>query len=248
MEQKFNLLLEEVKNDPNILGFWLSGSRGKGLITEKSDYDCVILVKDEVFTDYREKFKEREDENFEFFIKTMQTFQDQTKWGSDQRWNRYSYTHVKPLVDKTEGEIEKLFAEVSVIPPDKIKEVVSGYLDAYINQIYRSLKCLRDGNLIASHLEASESVSFLISALFGLEGRLKPYYKYIQWELKNYPLKDLPWSTDEFLEKVIRILSSGDKSTQQEVLKSIEPIFRENNYGGVFDAWKEKLMWMKTYN
>ncbi len=45
-DEKFKKLLQEFKNDPNVLAFWLSGSRGKGLITKHSDYDPVIIIKD----------------------------------------------------------------------------------------------------------------------------------------------------------------------------------------------------------
>ena len=52
-EKVFNKILEEVKKDPNILGFFLGGSRSKGKITKHSDYDVYIIVKDEFLKKYK---------------------------------------------------------------------------------------------------------------------------------------------------------------------------------------------------
>lgn len=246
-QDQFSAFLEDAKNDPNVIALWLGGSRGKGLVTEHSDYDTVVIVKDEIFDEYKKKYKELEDDNFEFFVKTLQMFRDHAEWGTKNAWDRYNFTHVQPLIDKTDGEIKKLFTEKSVIPQDKLKEFVSENLDGYINQVYRSLKCSRDGNLLASRLEAAESIPFLLNSVFGLEGRLKPYYKYIQWELIKYPISKLPWTGDVFLEKIISILTTADIFTQQEILKVIESIFRLEGYGDVFDAWGVKLDLMKNY-
>jgi hypothetical protein len=246
-DQKFNGIRNEAEKDPNIIAFWLAGSRGKGMVTQFSDYDCVMIVKDGVLDEYKKKYYAQKTDDIEFWVMTLQEFRDHASWGSQYAWDRYNYAHIKSIVDKTDGEIEKLFLDKSVIPKDKIKEAVSGYLDAYINQIYRSLKCFRDGNPVASQLEANESIPWLFSSLFGLEGRLRPYYKYIQWEFKNYPLKHMPWEPDQLLEKVLKIIRTGDIQTQQELLKSIEPIFREKGYSEVLDGWEKKLDWMKIY-
>ena len=56
-EMLFNQIVKDAHQDPNILAFWLDGSRGKGVITPYSDYDCTMLVKDEAFDDYREKYQ-----------------------------------------------------------------------------------------------------------------------------------------------------------------------------------------------
>ena len=245
--QQFNRVRKDAETDSNIIAFWLGGSRGKGVVTEFSDYDCVLIVKDGLLDEYKKKYYAQKTDDIEFWVMTLHEFRNHALWESQFAWDRYNYAHIKPIIDKTGGEIEKLFLDKSVIPADKIKEVVSGYLDAYINQIYRSMKCFRDDNQAASQFEAVESINWLFSSLFGLEGRLRPYYKYIQWELKNYPLKYIPWRSEELLEKVLNIIKTGNIQTQQELLKSIEPLFREKGYGEVFDGWEKKIDWMKTY-
>lgn len=245
-KKQFDQILNDANNDPNILAFWLSGSRGKEtIITEYSDYDCNLIVSDEVFKEYKNKYENIGNPDLDVFVRTLPIFRKYADWDSDTAWDRYSFAHIKPLVDKT-GEVQRLFNEKSIVPKDKVKEFASGAIDAYINEMYRSLKCFRDGNSVAAQLEGTESVPWLLTAIFGIEGRLKPYYKYLEWELKNHPLGKLPWSADDFLNKIIIISTSADIKTQKEVLCSIEPIFRSAGYGGILDSWKEKLNWMKN--
>ena len=51
-EVLFDQIVNDALNDPNILAFWLDGSRGKGVITRDSDYDCTMIVRDEVLDAY----------------------------------------------------------------------------------------------------------------------------------------------------------------------------------------------------
>jgi hypothetical protein len=244
-KKQFEQILDDAKNDPNILALWLSGSRGKGVIvTEYSDYDCDLIVSEGVFKEYKSKYESIGNPDLEIFVRTLPIFKKYAEWGSDTSWDRYSFAHIKPLVDKT-GEIQQLFDNKSIVPKDKVKEFVSGAIDAYVNELYRSLKCFRDGNSVGSQLEGSESVPWLLMAVFGMEGRLKPYYKYLEWELKTYPLSKLPWAVDDFFKKIIAISTSADIKTQKEVLRSMEPVFKSSGFGEVLDGWKEKIKWMK---
>ena len=58
-EEIFNEFVEEARKDPNIIGFFLSGSRGKGLATKYSDYDIKVVVKDEVAKLYKKKYQKK---------------------------------------------------------------------------------------------------------------------------------------------------------------------------------------------
>ena len=58
-ESIFNHLREEAENDPNVIGFFLGGSRGKGFVTEHSDYDVYIIVKDGFLKSYMKLLKEK---------------------------------------------------------------------------------------------------------------------------------------------------------------------------------------------
>jgi predicted nucleotidyltransferase len=173
-----NGFIKEAKNDKNVLGFLLIGSRGKNQETKFSDYDIGIIVKDKVANSYKKKYELKNSPPFDFSVFSISEFRNYAEIGSPFEWDRASFTHVKAIIDKT-GEIQKLIDEKGKIPNDRIKNYVSSRLDAYINQVYRSLKCFRDSNPACARLEASRSVHLFLDIIFGLEGRITPYYKYL---------------------------------------------------------------------
>jgi len=243
----FEKTTQEAQNDPNIVAFWLDGSRGKGIMSHaESDYDCMMIVKEEVLSEYKERY-EKIDPAIELGVMTLEEFKDFAAWESDMNWYRYNYVWLKlPLVDKT-GQIQGMIKEKATIPEDKRRKFISEELDAYINQVYRSLKCFRDGQNVGARLEASESIMPLIKLIFAIHGRLRPYYKYYEWELKNQPLNKLSISGEEFTNMMMAILESADAGTQKRLLNEIEMVTRKEGYGEVWDSWGDKLDWMKNF-
>ncbi len=236
-KETFKEFVEEAKNDPNIIGFFLSGSRGKNRETKFSDYDIEVIVKDKVAKSYKNKYEKLTKPPFGFSVFSISEFRKHAEIGSAFEWNRASYTHVKTNVDKN-GEIQKLIDEKGKIPKDKIKKYVAGYLDGYINGVYRSLKCFRDGNPVGARLEASRSIHFFLDTIFGLEGRMAPYYKYLDWELEKYQLKKFPMKPKELIKTLLRILEDADIETQQKLFNVVEETFRKEGYIHVFDSWE----------
>lgn len=245
--EQFSIFLEQAKIDENVLAFWLCGSRGKGIVTDHSDYDCMMIVKDEAVEGYKTKYQGYGLPEIEVVgIFTLDEFKQYAAWDSPMAWDRYNFAHLKPLVDKT-GQVQAIFDERATIPADKVEAFVSDKLGGFINQVYRSLKCLRDGNQIAARLESAESIYILLDVVFALHGKVKPYYKYLSWELEGYPLERLPWSPSDFIAKLTTVLDSADITTQQELLVGVEKVARAQGYDEAFDEWGEKLDWMKTY-
>ncbi|MHA1354902.1 MAG: nucleotidyltransferase domain-containing protein [Candidatus Heimdallarchaeota archaeon] len=247
--EKFNEIVAECEKDPNVLGLVLSGSQGKGFTTENSDYDFTLIVKDEIIESYKERFDELDKtDDFDIGVSTLNQFREYASWGSGESWDRYSFTHVKATIDKLDGEIQNLIDEKGIIPKDQIKGFIEGHLDGYINGIYRSLKAHRDGYHIAFRYEASLSVIILLDVLFALhDGRLAPYSKYLEYELKKYPLKKLPWTNDEFLTMFLDILDTANYKTQQKIMIVLEKICRKEGYGHVFDSWEGNEKWCMIY-
>src|SRR5262249_39824882 len=208
--------LETAEQDPNILAFWLDGSRGKGLATSQSDYDCTMIVKDEVLDDYLRRYEGVGAPGIELSVLTLDGFKHSAAWGGPKAWERYNFAHLKTLVDKT-GEVQRLIEEKGTIPPAEIPRFIRHALDHYINQVYRSMKCTRAGQPAAARLEAAEGISPLLDAVFALNGRLRPYFKYIEWELENHPLLKLGIVPKNFLNDLLEILASGDIKIQQDL-------------------------------
>lgn len=243
----FDQLVKEAKEDPNIIGFFLSGSRGKNRHTMQSDYDIEVVTKDSVQKIYKEKYKQKNIEGFEFCVFSISEFRRHAEIGTDYDWDRASYTHLKPVVDKT-GEIQKLISEKGKIPKDRIKKSVSRSLDAYINYVYRSLKCFRDGNIVGARLEAARTVNCLLDTVFALDCRVTPYYKYLEWELDEWPLKKFKISSKDLIKDILLILESGDAKSQQKLFVLVEKVLRKEGYEPVFDAWrKEQTGFIKTF-
>ena len=246
-EAQFEEILATARKDPRILAFWLNGSRGKGTITPHSDYDCTMVVKDEALEEYKARYASLGNPEIELGVLTLDQFRRHAAWGSPEAWDRYNFAHLKALVDKA-GEVQALIDEKGSVPSGQIPSCVNRALDHYINQVYRSLKCIRDGHLVGARLEAAEEVNPLLDAVFALNGRLRPYFKYLEWELKNHPLQKFGMDPREFIDSLLEILATADVKAQQGLLLRMESLFRSEGYGAVFDGWGEKLPWMKEFS
>ena len=120
-------------------------------------------------------------------------------------------------------------------------------LDAYINSLYRSLKCLRNGNGLGARLEAADAIGHALTVIFALEGRHRPYYGYLARELEARPLATFPLPADELLAMLSTILESADAGTQQRLLGIIDALGRQAGCGDVFDEWEADYVWMQQY-
>ncbi len=247
-EEIFADLLAEAKADPNIVGFWLGGSRGKGLATQFSDWDVEFVIKDEMLEEYKKKYPRYKYPHMELLLSSLTYFRHCVQWGGPEQWGRYDFTHLKALVDKT-GDMQALIDDKGKIPDSEVKRYITGELDAYINFVYRSLKCLRDGYLLGARLEATIEVGLFFDLIFALHnGRLRPFYKYLEWEIKTWPLVILSMPAPVILQKISRILDDADPAAQLELFTMMEAVFTQAGYGAVFKSWDEESMTLiKTF-
>ncbi|HEX8071458.1 MAG TPA: hypothetical protein VF546_15990 [Pyrinomonadaceae bacterium] len=244
--QIYRELVRLAQTDANVLGFVLGGSRGKGFAAEHSDYDCVMIVADKARAVYAVKMRELPS-LFDVGVYTLQEFAERAAWGGELAWDRYNWAHLRAQVDKTGGKIQALIDEKGKVPADEVRKFVQGELDHYINQVYRSIKCCRDGNTIGYRFEAADSVKPLLDVLFAVhDRRLRPYYKYLQWELTRFPLHKFSWTADQLLELLQTILADGSYRAQQHIFREVESVLRAEGYGEVFDSWGEEL-WIRDY-
>ena len=245
-DQIYQEIVSSAEADPNVLGFVLGGSRGKGFATEHSDYDCAMVVRDEAFELYLARMRGLPP-SLDVGVYTLQQFAEHAAWGGASAWDRYNWAHLRAQVDKTGGEIQTLIDEKGKIPADVVCEFIGSELDRYINQVYRSIKCLRDGNEIGYRFEAADSVRPLLDVIFAVhDRRLRPYYKYLEWELTEFPLHKFPWAAGELLEMLRAILATGSYQAQQQIFREVERVLRGEGCGEVFDGWGGEL-WVRDY-
>ncbi|NIQ04772.1 MAG: hypothetical protein GWO20_03275 [Candidatus Korarchaeota archaeon] len=242
-------LYKEAKEDPNIMGFFFSGSRGKGRANKHSDYDLRMVVKDDVAETYKDTYYPLDDHpQIDLHVFSYSAFKEFAQLGTPKEGFKYSFAHVEALVDKN-GKIQELIEEKARIPREKCDAYIAERLDAYLNQVYRSLKCLRDNQPFAARLEAAASIPYFLDVIFAVhDGRVRPYYKYLRWELENYPLAKVPMEATELLASVRNVLDTADVKTQQKLLKLTENLCRKEGYGETLDSWGKDLHWMKTYD
>jgi predicted nucleotidyltransferase len=238
MSEAYAELRALARQDPNVVGLFLGGSRGKGLATEYSDYDVYLIVARRV-GEYRRKFPLRHGDDPEVIVLSLSEFRRHAAVGSELEWNRYTFAHVTAELDKT-GEVQQLLDEKGSLPKEAARNIAAEALDAYINQYYRSAKNFRDGNDPAGRLDAAESVPYFLVTLFALHERVRPYNKYLRWELEEHPLPGDEWSAARLL-PLLDAVVAGDLTAQRRLFGDVERLARERGHGGVVDGWGADL-------
>jgi hypothetical protein len=210
-------LLAEALDDDNVVGVVLFGSRGKGsFVTERSDWDVFVVV--------REHRGERPFVHGAT-LETVELTLDELR--NQPTWNRYALTWLEPQLDKT-GEVAAALRDAVRVDPATAAEP----LDGYVNLYYRSAKNARVGLELASLLDAQESVGWFLEFVFTVHGRVRPFNKWLAWELENHPL---PWTDLPRLERIAR---TGDLGEQQALFRDAESLARGHGLGAVIDGWE----------
>ena len=210
-------LLEEARGDDNVVGVVLFGSRGRGaFVTEQSDWDVFVVVRE-----HRGERPFVHGARLETVEVTVDELRDQPDW------NRYTVAWLEPQLDKT-GEVAEAMRDAVRVDPAGAGEP----LDGYVNLYYRSAKNARVGLPLASLLDAQESVGRFLEFVFAVHGRLRPYNKWLEWDLDRRPL---PWNDLPRLERIAR---TGDLAEQQALFRDAESIARAHGLAAVIDGWE----------
>jgi Nucleotidyltransferase domain len=221
-------LLAEAREDDNVLGLVVFGSRGKGAyVDERSDWDVFVVV--------REQRGERPFRHGAQ-LETVEVTPDQLR--NQPQWMRYALAWLEPQLDKT-GEVAEALRDAVRVDPASAGEP----LDGYINLLYRSLKNARIGLAFASLLDAQESIGWFLEFLFAVHGRLRPYNKWLEWELEQHPLPGA--RTTVVRARLERIARTGDVSEQQALFREAERLAREHGLDAVVDGWEPDVAWFR---
>lgn len=246
-DHHFQQILDDARADPYVLGLFLGGSRAKGFGDQLSDYDICMIVADDAPEPARERYLRLNAESIDLWTYSFSQFRDESAWEGPEFWDRYNYAHTRALIDKCDGQIQRLIDERGRIPAEQRVPWIRSRLDAYINSLYRSLKCMRKENMRGARLEANDSIGYLLDVLFGYEGRHRPFYGYLERELRKYPLAEIPLSGDQLLRKIDAITDTADLATQQELLAMVDVLLRPAGFGDMFDDWDKKYEWMQSF-
>jgi hypothetical protein len=235
----YDAFVELAAADPAVVGLVLKGSRAHdGMITQHSDHDLYVVLADDATTDLT-RFAGHRTAELDLVIVSLTEFRAAGMPG----FERYALARAHVVLDRLDGGIAQILADKARLDPDEAFHNASGWLDAYANSLYRSIKNHRDGQALAACLDAADSIRFLLELLFAIDRRPRPYNKYLEWELVRHPLPG--WDTDVLLRAVDRISATGDPSPQQHLFALVEAAAREAGHSEVLDAWGEDLDLMR---
>jgi hypothetical protein len=231
-ELPFDELLDLARSREEILGLYVFGSRGRNfMVDELSDWDvCVVLADREARDAFDREFPFAHGARVEIVSATL----DELRNASSEH-GRYASAHANVVLDKTGGKLTRVVAEQESLPAGSRESVVREALDDYVNQTYRSLR-------YGTRLDAVEAIPHALRTIFALEDRVRPYNKYLEWELRHHSLAD--WTADDLVPLLDRVLT-GQAEAQRELFSRIEPIARREGYGDVVDGWEPDVEWLR---
>ena len=225
------------------LGLVLSGSAGREMATDRSDLDAFIILSDEAAAD-RTTSRSPDVDEIPWSLPELATV---GAFGTEAWWYRWSCAWAPVLLDRTGGEVAAAVRRQATLTPDEADGVLIEHdrLDGWVNFAYRALKSDRDARTLEARLDAAESVPWLLDVVFAVAGRVRPYNKYLPWELRTHPVDG--WPADELLGLVARMLD-GDVSAIRETFPRVRAACASYDGGrghtrttDMIDGWDHEL-------
>lgn len=170
----YTALLTCVADAPAVVGLVLKGSHAHdGMATKYSDRDVYVIVAEGADTGLLGLHGHRSAE-LDVLVTTVDQFRRL------DGHERYALSRARVVIDRLDGGIAEIIAAKGRRDRAEATAAAAGWLDAYANSLYRSVKNARDGNLLAARLDAADSMGFLLELLFALDRRPRPYNKYLE--------------------------------------------------------------------
>jgi hypothetical protein len=230
----FDELIDRTRADADVLGVVLSGSHARGMAGPHSDHDVYVVVEPSAVS----RWPTTKTRLLDTIVFPLDTFRGYALPGGPDQWNRYSFAHAPVLLDRLDGEIALLVAAKGSLSPGEADRLAREVLDAYVNSAYRAAKNRRDGRDAAAHLDGAESVSHFLTTLFATYGRVRPYNKYLEWELTRHPLDGSRW---DGLVPQLRAALEGSVEAQHWLTSALQGRARECGLGDVLDSWGDEV-------
>ena len=227
----------------HLLGLVLSGSAARDCATEHSDLDVIVVLTDEAAAGRHTDKSPDLDEIVDSWSETVTI----APFGTEHWWYRWSYAWAPVLLDRTGGELARAVHRQATLSPEEADGVLIEHdrLDGWVNFAYRALKNDRDGRALEARLDAAESVPWLLDVVFAIAGRVRPYNKYLPWELRTHPVDG--WPADVLLGLVRRSLD-GDVSAVRETFWLVRDACAAHDTGrghtrttDMIDGWGREL-------
>ena len=231
------------RDDDRVVGLVLLGGRGKGIVRDWSDYDVDLITRDGFDAEVQREVGAVVP-GVELDVASLTDYgQRATPW-----WDRYAFKGVRPVVDKLRGGVAEVVARRAAYEPELATRHAREWLSTYVNQLYRALKNLRDGLVLESQLDGSAGLDPMVGAMFAMQGRLRPYNKFLAWELEHDPLAHLPWSAGEFLALLSAAVRQENPDAHVQLFRGVDSIAIECGFGDhLRDEWGATIDWILGY-
>ena len=223
---------DSIKNHTDLAGIVLLGSFSSNQGDELSDIDIKFIYFNDNYTPVQLPPNEWEWDICEC------TLADFSKIASYDNRECEALVTADVLLDKT-GEIKDKINKFINPGFDYFKENLGNTLDAYYNQYYRSMKCLRRKNLIGAHVMACISMNTLNIILYHINGLLQTYLTRLPETI--HKLKNLPMPANELFDYMTNISVTADARSQIQVYLSVKEMMNKLGYFQVYEAWEGKL-------
>ena len=237
--------LDEIldRDDDDLLGVVLSGSAARGMATGWSDVDVYVVRAEGTPAGDGVLRSAAVDE----VPVTLSELERPAAFGTDGWWFRWSFAWAQVLRDDTGGRVAAAVRRLATLTPHEQDAVLTARLDGYVNFVYRALKADRDGRRLERRLDAAEAVAWLLDVVFALSARVRPYNKYLAWELREHRLAVPEWSAQVLLPRLEAMLD-GSPAALREVFAVVERECRSfdgsrgrDALGITIDAWGDEL-------
>jgi predicted nucleotidyltransferase len=223
MSTRYADLIARCETDPDVVGAVLFGSRARRMATAHSDHDVYVVVRE-----HGERWSTSRSPELDTIVLSLADLAD-----TSDRWQRYSYRGAQVLLDRLDGKIADLVRAQAVLTPAEAEAWARDQLDGYLNFIYRAAKTRRDGRPDLARLDEIEAGPWFMWTLFALYGRVRPYNKYLRWELDTHPLP-APWTADHLI--------NGLAERPSALFPELERVARAKGLGDLIDSWDLDLL------
>jgi hypothetical protein len=171
---------------------------------------------------------------------TIQEFREHAMPGNRDAWNRSAFLGVKVVLDKLEGEIARIVHAKRELTEAEARAIVAINLDDYVNALFRSLHNLEAGRELEGRLDAMDTLPPLLTTVFALDTRVRPFNKWLMHEVRAQPL-----SIKELIPLVEQLVREPTTSVQRAVFRAVERAARDAGYGAEIDSWEPDVAWLR---
>ena len=241
VEAAYAALLERARGDPAVVGVVVFGSRAAGpYAREDSDVDAFVVVDGETAV---EAWSTPHGSPVEVWAMTLEAFRAHALPGDAAAWNRPALIRARVDLDKLDGEIGRIVDRKRRLEPDESRAHVDSALDDAINSMYRALRNLEGGRELGGRLDALESVGPLLTTVFALEGRVRPFNKWLAFELEQEPLRTPAFAG--LLDRVDALTGEPTPERIRDAFRMLEGAARASGHGAVVDGWEPDVAWLR---